>query len=320
VDPSKTGDITDARDQLRWHSLHLVLNTIEQLAGGGDLTDEQSIRTAMASGTTPSGRSVLRPGLERGQALWAVLQVRILQRMALENLLAFVIAWIGAHDRLGRSIAECAEELCVAAERSFAAVDIVSLRDMHERFRMVQGEQPTLGMAASLRGEQAPDIFFYLMELSRQRIVKWNDPNGSSLRFTIAGLAACAVETSNFLRSAHHTAALRSTPEERTSLAALNTSFKLSLDDPISVWVRELVQEWVFSRYDEVASQRALATSGRLRFDFMEGENGLELGPARSRPFQAAWQNDKLLTALILLQQCELVRETPSDWRLADIS
>lgn len=65
-----------------------------------------------------------------------------------------------------------------------------------------------------------------------------------------------------------------------------------------------------------MASHRAVLQNGKLRFDFSEGEFGLELGPPRNAPFQPVWQGDKLYTALVLLQQCGLVESVDERWSL----
>lgn len=316
-DPHATGEIRDPRDALRWCSLHLVLHTVAQLDEGDNDQGEQAIRAAMTSGTTPSARSVIQPGLEKCQAIWAVLQLRLLQRMALETLLAFVIAWVRAHDRSGRRTIDCADAIGVAVADSFAEAGLATVGDLHASLVRSQGDHATLSLAATATGEDAPDVFFYLEQLERLRAAKWQDGPGGWLRLAVTGLAVCAVETGNFIRrELQHAEALRSIAAERTSLTALHTSFKRFQNQSLSSWTRELVMDWVFSRYGEVASQRAVVKGGKLRFDFIEGEYGLELGPPRSGPFRATWQTDKLYTALVLLQQCGLVRVDATSWQL----
>lgn len=316
-DPRDTGEIRDPRDQLRWCSLHLVLHTLEQLAQGGGSQDEQAIRAAMTSGMTSSARSVVRPGLEQCQALWAVLQARLLQRMALETLLAFVIEWVRMHDRSGYRPVDCAAAIGVAVAASFADGGLAKVGDLHATLVQSQGSHATLSLAATSTGADAPDVFFYLEQLSQLRAAMWHEGLGGWLRLAVTSLAACAVETGNFLREElHHTEALRSIPAERTSLTALHASFTRFQDQSLSAWTRELITDWVFSRYGEVASQRAVAKNGKLRFDFIEGEYGLELGPPRHRPFRATWQTDKLYTTLVLLKQCGLARGGAAGWAL----
>lgn len=316
-DPRKTGKIRDPRDLQRWESLHLVLHTLGQLAGGGHALDEQSLRAAMTSGVTPAGQAVTPPGLEKCQALWAVLQVRLLQRMALETLLAFVIDWVRVHDRTGRRATDCADAVGFAVGQSFAEAGLVTCGDLHASLMRSQGGRATLSLAAATTGDDASDLFFYLGELAKLKAALWHERPGDWLRLAVTALAVCAVETENFLQpQLAHAAALRSVPSERTSLVALHASFARFQNQPLSSWTRELVTDWVFSRYGEAASQRAMANGGKLRFDFIEGEYGLELGPPRTRPFQATWQTDKLYTALVLLEQCGLIRHGTAGWQL----
>lgn len=316
-DPRMTGEIRDPRDLLRWNSLHLVLHTLGQLAEGSHAQDEQTLRSAMTSGVTPAGRSVMRPGLEKCQAMWAVLQVRLLQRLALETLLAFVIEWVNVHDRSGRRRIDCADAIGTVVAQGFAADGLATCSDLRARLVRSQAGHETLSLAAAVTGEDASDLFFYLKELSKLRGARWSENPGSWLRLAVMGLAVCAVETGNFLKpELAHAEALRSIAAERTSLVALHASFARLHDQPLSSWTRELVIDWVFSRYGETASQRAVANGGKLRFDFIDGEYGLELGPPRTRPFQATWQSDKLYTALVMLEQCGLIRRSGADWPL----
>jgi hypothetical protein len=314
--PRETGEIRDTRDKQRWESLHLVLNALGKLEEGRDANDAQAIRAAMTSGMTPSGRLVIRPGLERSQALWAVLQLRVLQRLALETILAFVIGWVQAHDRAGRRPEDCADEIGELARSSFAEVGLITVADLRARIARAQGGHVSLALAATATGENAGDIFFYMRSLQQLNVASWHAAQGEWLRLAVASLAVCAVETENLRQQPPYAEVLETIAGERTSLTALQSSFERFQDRELSAWVRELVGVWAFSRYEEVASQRAVLQGGKLRFDFTQGDSGLEIGPVRNHPFKAVRQADKLDTALILLQQCELVASGERGWRL----
>jgi hypothetical protein len=180
-------------------------------------------------------------------------------------------------------------------------------------------DHATLSLAASATGEHAPDIFYYLRELDKLKAAAWHEGQGDWLRLAVTGLAVCAVETGNFLKLSWHQKALDSIAGERTSLTALLASFKRFDDRLLTEWTAELVVEWIFSRYSEVAANRAVLENGKLRFDFSEGEFGLELGPPRNAPFLPVWQGDKLPTALLLLEQCGLVRSGNEGWSLTAV-
>lgn len=314
--PMMTGEIVDPRDRQRWCGLHLTLHAIEQLARGAGPVDEQAVREAMTSGVTPSALVVIRPGLETCQALWSVLQVRLLQRMAMETLLAFVIGWVQVHDRSGLRAAHCAGDIGMVAARSFAKVGLVTVADVRAVLARSQGDHPTLLLASITSGGDARDVFFYLRELQKLKVASWHEGQGDWLRLAVMGLVLCAVETENLLQQPWHAKALGSIASEKMALTRLLASLDRSDERLLSDWIQELVLGDVFSRYGEVASQRAVLPNGRLRFDFSEGEFGLELGPPRNRPFRATWQTDKLHTILILLEQCGLVRSTMNEWRL----
>ncbi|RUP26733.1 MAG: hypothetical protein EKK45_15695 [Curvibacter sp.] len=181
-DPRDTGEISDPRDEQRWCSLHLVLNTIAQLNQTRDAKDEDGIRAAMTSGMTPSARPVIRPGLERSQALWATLQLRLLQRIALETLLAFVIGWVQLHNRTGRRAADCARDIGDAAGQAFAVVGLERVGDLRAALTKAQCDQATLALAATATTDEAPNIFYYLRELDRLKSGAWHGGQGEWLR------------------------------------------------------------------------------------------------------------------------------------------
>ena len=317
ADPRSMGAIADPRDRQRWETLHLVLHALAQLSVGSGAQNEQAIRAAMTSGLTRSSLGVVRPGLERCHAIWAVLQVRILQRMALETLLGFVISWVRVHSRTNRSPTDCAREIGALLSDSFAQVGLSKVSDLRARIAKSQRGHATLSLAATVTGKDAPSVFFYLTQLRELGAVPGPEGNGAWLRLTLTALAVCAVETGNFLEAGHeHANALNSISAERTSLTSLHASFVRLQDKPLTDWARELLLNWVFSRYDEVATQRAVARNGKLRFDFIQGEYGLESGPPRNGAFRAVWQTDKLYTALVLLQQCGLIIGSEAGWRL----
>ena len=66
----------------------LALRTMAALEEEEADTTVEAIRHAMAAGCTPGGAPIDDSGLERTRLQWAVLQVRALQRLAMETLLA----------------------------------------------------------------------------------------------------------------------------------------------------------------------------------------------------------------------------------------
>ncbi|MGE4439509.1 hypothetical protein [Achromobacter sp.] len=155
-----------------------------------------------------------------------------------------------------------------------------------------------------------------MRSLQQLNVASWHAAQGEWLRLAVASLAVCAVETENLRQQPPYAEVLETIAGERTSLTALQSSIERFQDGELSAWVRELVGVWGFSRYEEVASQRAILQGGKLRFDFSQGELGLEIGPVRNQPFKAVRQADKLDTALILLKQCELAVGGERGWRL----
>jgi hypothetical protein len=312
--PRVNAEDQSVRMRQRWSSLHLVLITLDKLQEERARCDNQAIRSTMASGVTPSSSSVISPGLEPTQALWAVLQIRLLQRLALESVLAFVIDWVSSRDRTGQRPADCAEALGIVAQEAFSKKGVMKNGDLHRQVRAAQGSSRTLSISATAGRQGRADIYRLMGQLRSYKRGSSSDSNW--LRLALTSLAVCAVEADNFQQFEHHSWMLNQMDRDRNSLKALLVSFTRDPNMPLSRWTQDIVMHWVFAQYSSVATQRAVLPGGKLRFDFIEGEFGLELGPPRASRFRATWQADKLETAMILLAQCGLVDGDAGGWKL----
>jgi hypothetical protein len=105
--------------QNRWLSIHLVLQSIhadtiyKQSIRKAGWTTEDEIRIAMARGRTPDGTLLNLSGLETVQAWWAILQLRQLQRLALDTLFAMVERFLDSKTiaQETTSIDKCAQQM-----------------------------------------------------------------------------------------------------------------------------------------------------------------------------------------------------------------
>lgn len=182
----------------------------------------QSARGWSLNRLKEASRAVIRVGLERAHALWATLQLRLLQRMALETLLAFVISWVHAHTAW--AVAPWTAQKTLAAMlfgRSFAEAGLKNAADLRLTLEKAQHDHATLSQAASATEAQAPDVFYYLRELDKLKAPAWHDGKLDRLRLAVTGLAVCAVETGNLLKLSQHQKVLDSIAGERTSLTDL---------------------------------------------------------------------------------------------------
>jgi hypothetical protein len=181
----------EPRDQDRWRGLHLMLAAIESLEMDGVPT-EASIRAAMARGATRKGRSVIRGGLEKIQAVWAVLQVRQLQRVASESLFAIAEAWIRRYDRSHKSIDDCVSALAdMVSQEMQAGRRIASVQDILDDLAGARGSHRTFYGAAAAGQGGTSDVFLYLKEFAskafRQKM-RGRGPTGRVFRTVCAGI------------------------------------------------------------------------------------------------------------------------------------
>ena len=299
---------TDLRDQDRWRGLHLMLRSIELLELD-DVPTEVSIRATMARGMTPSGRSVIRDGLEKIQAVWAVLQVRQLQRVASESLFAIVEAWIRRYDRSNKSIDCCVSALSTAvSEEMKRGRKIVSMEDMLDDVANARSSHPTFYAAAAAGQDGAADVFRYLREFARKTFhQKCGVADREAACFSLYALAFCGAEALNLRDREPHVQVLQDLEGERTSLSHLGRTLERFKDRAIQEWTEHILYDWIFSRYAEVAVQRGTPSAGKVRLDFSEGEFGLEFHAVRRAGFKPSLAKDKLMQSLILCEQCGLV-------------
>ncbi len=309
--PVKRGSTTELNRANRWTSLQLTLSAIEKLPPGS--ATETEIRAAMARGLTPTGGVVVAPGMEAMQAAWAVLQLRQLQRLALETLYGLVVSWVSAHHRQGLYATDCVDDLRAAALEHYQANKLSSLRDLERQFAKLQGGAPSLYEAAAASPETGADVFDGIARMQGRKPEPWGVGTAQSAAEAINALTFCAIETANLLAAPHTRAQLKELAIERCSLTALERSFRTFHTKTLESWIDFLVGQWVLVRYAEVTASRGAAPNGHLRFAFTVGERGLELCGPRAEPFRASISQDKLFHTLLLLEQSGLVRREPSE-------
>jgi hypothetical protein len=303
---------TDESQANRWTSLHLTLATIQKLPAGA--ATQAEIRAAMARGLTPEGTSVVEEGMETMQVAWAVLQLRQLQRLALETLYGLVLAWTSAHHRRGLFATDCVDDLRVAALAHYQANQLLATAELERRFTALRRNRHTLYEAASMSDEPGADVFDGIVRMQSRRPAIWGAGHGEAAAEAINALTFCAVETGNLLAQPHPAALLKELAADRCSLTSLEASLRTFRSKPLGAWVEFLVGQWVMVRYAEVTSSRGAAQNGHLRFAFTVGDRGLELCGPRAEPFKPSISQDKLFHTLLLLEQSGLVRSSPSNF------
>jgi hypothetical protein len=90
---------------------------------------------------------------------------------------------------------------------------------------------------------------------------------------------------------------------DRISLWHLNESFTRAAERPLVEWIQDVLERWIIGQHLRVATLRSDGRAQRLRFGF--GEDGLEF--YASRPSEPVLTPDHLAAALSLMDNCGLV-------------
>ena len=90
---------------------------------------------------------------------------------------------------------------------------------------------------------------------------------------------------------------------DRISLLHLHESFTRAADKPLVEWMQDILERWVLGQHLRVATLRSDGHAQRLRFGF--GEEGLEF--YANRPSEPVLTQDHLAAALSLMDNCGLI-------------
>lgn len=309
--PEPADSDLDQYAENRWFAIHLALRAMELLcrkkerAGEPALATAHEVRCCMARGGY-RGTRLRVDGLEGVQALWAVLQVRQLQRLALDSLFCLVERWL-AH----RSIAGDRLELDELAAEVGASVTIELIKKFRgpmarfiEALAETQAGHPTLYEAVLMARDEDADVFGRMQELLEMSL----EPTelAAGLVPVLEALAFCAIETLNLHRNpeAH---AVMAQDLDACSLLGLASYLNSKAHLSPAEFVKTLVKDWVVLRHFEVASRRSQRGAYKNRFRFVLGDEGLERFDPKAPLMDRAMGDDRLDHILMLARQCGLL-------------
>jgi hypothetical protein len=95
---------------------------------------------------------------------------------------------------------------------------------------------------------------------------------------------------------------------DRISLWHLQESFTRAADRPLVEWMQDILERWILGQHLRVATLRSDGRTQRLRFGF--GEDGLEF--YAKRPTKPVLTQDHLAAALSLMDNCGLIAGDPA--------
>ena len=315
--------------QNRWFSIHLVLQFIhadtiyKQSIGEAGWTTEDEIRIAMARGKTPDGTLLNLSGLETVQAWWAILQLRQLQRLALDTLFAMVERFLDSKTIAEEttSIDKCAQQLGDLLTPELISeyeLNVVSLFNTFHKSRGACDSLYATACSESADPDEFFDLFHHIQEL-RSGSLNIGDPeDNDALASAYIALIFCAAETDNLLNIQKTKAALE-TDRDSCSLLSLLALVKQMGNSPPSAFLSYILKHWVILRHFQIVADRSRQGDGKNRFRFMVGDNGLERFDPAAGMSQPAFSQDRLQHILILCEQSGLLESKEGGYRLTKL-
>lgn len=317
-------------ERARWCTLMLMLEAVRAIGDANAMdgleraATEDEIRACMARGMAPDGTRVVWDETATVQAWWAVLQVRQLQRLALEALYCVVERWIGSReaDVGNRSVDDCAKAVAASAGEYISDSFAGCVGELWSYFGELRGANATLYEAAALwrsdeEGEQnEADVFTHIRRLQNRNALEFGEGGGSeAVADAYIALGFCAYEVENLSRNAE---ALKAMKDDRDvcSLLRLLAVMQRHQSATMPELLEHLVREWVLLRHFAVVAARSVVMDGKNRFRFVLGDYGLERFDSSQRLPVPVIAQDRLLHALYLCDQSGLLSERAGGYSL----
>lgn len=317
-------------DRARWLTLRLMLRATDAVCQANNAVDGvavasiDEIRACMARGIAPGGAPVVTPETHRVQAWWAVLQVRQLQRLALEALYCVVERWIADRetDCGSQSLSDCVAQLSRAGH-AFVHDDLrEAVAKMEDLFQDLQGDRTTLYETAAgwqpedSDEENESDVFLHIGRLRSKSALRLNDDGDcDAVANAYIALVFCAVETANLAKNTDAFQALKA-DGDMCSLLRLSELVKRFRSASVDVFLAHVIKEWVVLRHFAVVGARSVPFDGKNRFRFVMGDYGLERFDKSTQLPTPGMSADKLDHALMLLEQAGLLKDVSGGYRL----
>ena len=309
--PEPTEGALDQYAENRWFAIHLALRAVDLICREKERAGEHSgatadeVRSCMARAGFVSAPLRI-DGLEGVQALWAVLQVRQLQRLALDVLYCIVERWLAhrsiAGARLG--VDELAAEIGDSVTPILADEFRTSMAAFVAACEESQAGHTTLYEAALEGDDEYADVFGHvkaLLEVSLEA-----DELAQALVPVLEALAFCTVEASNLQRHTEARAVIAQDLDQ-CSLQALIAFFRNRGRLRPADFLKVLVKQWVILRHFDVASGRSQRGTYKNRFRFVLGDEGLERFNPAAPLMERAMGADRLDHILILCRDAGIL-------------
>jgi hypothetical protein len=311
----------DAEGRERRKGIVLALRAMAALEEEGTAPTVEMIRHAMAAGVTPGGTGIRLDGVEAIQVRWCVLQLRALQRLAMEALLALAERQIVAAEgsRAPRRLGDIAEAVASLLSPGGRGSLLPTVEENMAWIRRQQGGYPLAQAAAMVERIDRIDPAFLKARLRKSvghKAAGW----GQAARDAVWTLIFCAVEVEN-LRSVPGAKAMLAWDEGRVSLGSLSALVKKCGGEPVHILARRVVESLVVNQHLKVAVERSAGSQdGKTRFVFSQERDGLaRTAHGRGVRFlEVAEASDILFHALLMLENCGQLSYAASEYSPAN--
>lgn len=323
--PSPTSRDFDNLTRNRWLALNLTLLSVDAVCrakrndADSAWASENEIRASMARGRTGNGIPLQLSGLETVQAWWAVLQLRQLQRLAIDVIYCVVERWLGkqgiedgdtAIDVCCQSIGDCVSD---GLEPEFQE----QVQPCLEHFRGLQDTAENMYVAACGDApDEQIDVFNYIEELSKVELGFSESGGNGSVTSAYVALIFCSVEVSNLLVVPETRDVVMKDQDSCSLIALMHLVERMKGDSPRAL-MSYLIKHWVVLRHFHVVADRSQRGDDKNRFRFVVGDHGLERFNPEAKMPEPAFAQDRLKHILILCAQAGLLEEMNGEYRLS---
>ena len=280
--------------------VRLVLRAVDAIGGAASVVD---VREAVARGMTVSGNALDLTSCDLTQAVWTVLQLRQLQRLALEALLRWMEKALlePSADRYGRTPRALADRATGSAAAFLEMLTEAPLRSLCERIETKAEGQDYF--AAGLLDAEI-DIF----RLRDRMIALASSSDDMTLLpgHAVQALVVCASHSRSLMGSERHVRWLDAGERSRISLRTLVNVVESYRDQPLRAFIHVLIETCVIGQHFNVTA--AKLEPGKNKFRFITVEEGLR---PLIRPDQVTGlfvTGDRLENAMQLMADCGLLK------------
>ncbi|WP_257827400.1 hypothetical protein [Burkholderia glumae] len=298
----------------RRKGLMLALRTIRALQQEEAGSTMEDIRHAMAAGCTPGGIPVDDTGLEGIRLQWSILQLRALQRLAMETLLALAERHILLAEQTGaaRQKEDVSDAIAAYLKPAKDNEVLPTIQENYNWAKAEQGEYKTLQAAGLVEGNAYLGIAALKAEL--RGTVGMDQTNWPfHAQQAIWTLIVCGIEAEN-LSQEKGAKRLLDWDADKLSLNGLRQALTTYKNEPTERFAWYIVRNFVIEQHLSIATERSVVSlDGKQRFVFSPERDGLtrfsEAGAVRFVDAQES--GDILFHALLLLSNCGKLRFTP---------